>query len=172
MRLKHKILQNKCPYLNIAVDCGNPSMNMSYLERQFTSGSPPASTAYLSSVVIECFSGYRWADSSSNKTMTCAANGIWSAIPTCYPESYFGIQCGDPSENMSILNQLYSYGSPPSAFTFLETASLKCLYGFRWTDSLYPLIRVITCLETAIWNPVPACIRIDSFISIYLFVIY
>ncbi len=132
---------------------------MTNLKRKFISGSPPASTTYLTSVVIECFSGYRWADSSSNKTMNCEANGIWSSIPTCYPESFFGIQCGDLSENVSILNQVYSYGSPPSAFSFLETASIKCIYGFRWTDSLYPLIRTTTCTENANWTPLPACLR-------------
>ena len=64
------------------INCGDPTSNLSQINKLFQSGSLPSLTNYLSTVQIVCTSGYQWSDTSV-KTMNCTASGTWSLIVDC-----------------------------------------------------------------------------------------
>ncbi len=65
------------------MDCGNPTSNLTVRQIQYLSGSSPAVTTYLNSVVIKCLVGFRWTDNILLKNITCLATGFWSSVVGC-----------------------------------------------------------------------------------------
>ena len=70
-------------WLNKVVDCGNPMSNLTLSQQQFAYGSPPSPSTYLKAAIIRCLPGYRWADLSDVKNITCLATAIWSTVTPC-----------------------------------------------------------------------------------------
>ncbi len=69
-------------YYNVAFECGDPTENITAGNRKFKIGSAP-SPKYLMTGIIECFNGYRWADASPSKTISCENTASWTQIPDC-----------------------------------------------------------------------------------------
>ncbi len=67
----------------LAVDCGDPTMNISLAKIEYLSGSSSGLLTYQSSKQLTCQPGFRWSDSFSVKNITCQANQIWTSIIPC-----------------------------------------------------------------------------------------
>ncbi len=67
-----------------AMNCGDPSTNLSIVSKVFTSGSPPSTTFYPTATTIRCITGMRFTDQSSSYLINCTAWGIWTSSPNCY----------------------------------------------------------------------------------------
>ena len=63
--------------------CGDPTSNLTFLQRQYLTGSGPNSTKFESSVSIICIKGYIFADNSPENLWNCTRTGAWSVIPDC-----------------------------------------------------------------------------------------
>ncbi len=70
------------------MDCGNPTSNVTNAMQTFSSGSIPSATTYLFVHTLKCLVGYRWTDGSATKTITCQADGTWSAVSPCTGSSF------------------------------------------------------------------------------------
>ncbi len=65
-----------------AVDCGDPSANLTLLLQQWFSVAPGTFT-YQSTAQARCGPGYQFPDAATSKALTCGANGAWDFQPTC-----------------------------------------------------------------------------------------
>ena len=70
-------------YFNLAIDCGDPTTNLSAFKFISASGSPPSLTSYTSVFQVRCQSGYQFSDLSAIYTLTCRSDGIWNALVPC-----------------------------------------------------------------------------------------
>ena len=72
------------------MDCGSLSANLSTQNQQYA-GADPGIYNYLTSTNIKCVVGYTWADGDADglKSITCQANGIWSAAGSTCVRMYF-----------------------------------------------------------------------------------
>ncbi len=70
-------------YLRIAVNCGDPTSNITNMNNEFETGTKPNPTTYQSSSTLRCRAEYKYADGSSSKSINCQANGAWSSFTTC-----------------------------------------------------------------------------------------
>ena len=75
------------------MDCGNPATNVTNAMQTFSSGSIPSATTYLFAHILKCLVGYRWTDGSPTKTITCQADGRWSAVPPCTGRQFHNTHC-------------------------------------------------------------------------------
>ncbi len=78
------------------------------------------------------------------------------------------ITCPDPTGTILASNQKYSSGSSPTSSTFLSSTLIVCETGYDFQDS--STIKNISCGESALWTPVPACLGFEFF-SIYNFIL-
>ncbi len=67
----------------IAVDCGNPTDNLTTQNIKYISGSPPNPTTYLTSIFVECKIGYRSLTGFYKQNLSCQANARWSSVADC-----------------------------------------------------------------------------------------
>ncbi len=65
------------------MDCGDPTSNLTFLQRKYLSGSGPDSTKFESSMIIICVKGYIFVDYSAENVQSCTPTGAWSVIPNC-----------------------------------------------------------------------------------------
>ncbi len=65
------------------MDCGNPTSNLTFLQRQYLLGSGPATTKYASTMSIICVKGFIFEDNSDVNLQSCSLTGAWSVIPNC-----------------------------------------------------------------------------------------
>ncbi len=73
-----------CLFLpNKVIVCGDPTINLTLAQIQYISGSAPAVTTYLAYSTIKCFVGYKWADLSLVKNVTCLPTSYWSPVAGC-----------------------------------------------------------------------------------------
>ena len=79
MKFKFKFIEIGFP----AVDCGDPTANMTIFKHLYLSGSSLNTTIYNTSTVIYCRPGYYWPDAINFKTIRCNANAKWTYYPAC-----------------------------------------------------------------------------------------
>ncbi len=71
-------------YFHAALNCGDPSTNLSVANQQFSSGSSPSSLAYQTSASVNCLIGFKWTDGSLERTISCLATSSWSSLIDCF----------------------------------------------------------------------------------------
>ena len=71
----------------IAVNCGDPTSNITNLFQEYVSGTKPNPTTYMAYTNIKCKIGYHWLDGSSQRTLTCQSMNIWEGNVPCVGKS-------------------------------------------------------------------------------------
>ena len=71
------------PFYCKAINCGDPTSLVTTAMQSFLSGSALSTATYLAYTQVKCIVGYRWADESLTKNITCEATSFWTAIPPC-----------------------------------------------------------------------------------------
>ncbi len=71
------------------------------------------------------------------------------------------MDCGDPSFNMTFLNQQYKSGTGLTLQEYPNSVALICIRGFIFTDLSDS--NVMTCTERGTWSFVTNCIRMLIF---------
>ena len=66
----------------IAVNCGNPSMNLSNSNQLF-GGNQFLNFTFKRIVMISCKVGFKWIDGNDVKNITCEANIQWTFVEPC-----------------------------------------------------------------------------------------
>ncbi len=75
--------------LSAAVDCGQPTSNLTSLNQIYLTGTQPGATTYQSTSAVVCIPGWKWSDGSvGSKTLTCAASARWNTFSTCTSEEH------------------------------------------------------------------------------------
>ncbi len=70
-------------YFKLAIDCGDPTTNLSIFKFFSACGSPPSLISFNSIFQVRCQSGYQFSDFSSISTLTCRSDGIWNVVVPC-----------------------------------------------------------------------------------------
>ncbi len=65
------------------MDCGDPTSNLTAEKKKYSTGSPPAATAFSSQALLVCEVGYKFSDNSAQNAIVCGAAGKWSTTPDC-----------------------------------------------------------------------------------------
>ncbi len=65
------------------MDCGNPTVNITNMNNEYLTGTPPGPSTYQSTSNLRCRAGYKFGDGSASKLITCQANGAWSTLTAC-----------------------------------------------------------------------------------------
>ena len=65
------------------VNCGDPSANVSAMNQEFLTASPPSSTVYLTVASVKCIQPFTFADGGTSKNITCLATETWSQFSLC-----------------------------------------------------------------------------------------
>ncbi len=68
---------------NQGMDCGDPTTNLTSLNQEFASGTSPGSTAYPTTFIVKCRTGYMFPDGTTSKNMISNRDGSWGYQPTC-----------------------------------------------------------------------------------------
>ena len=105
-----------------AVDCGNPTANLTLLLQQWFTVAP-GTFVYQSTAAVRCNPGYQFPDAATNKALNCLATGSWDFQPTClrvfyslticsliysvHPDIYWLILCCLDSVLMSKLRAVF-----------------------------------------------------------------
>ena len=65
------------------MDCGDPSSNLTLLNKQYQSGTGVAVNVFPNSVTLICLKGFIFNDLSDSNVMTCTNKGDWSFVTNC-----------------------------------------------------------------------------------------
>ena len=76
-----------------------------------------------------------------------------------------GIQCGDPTSNLTLLFLKYQSGSPIISLAYPATITLSCVAGYVFDDGFN--VKVANCSSTGKWKNLPTCIGIYLLIRKY-----
>ncbi len=68
---------------NVALNCGDPTSNLTLENKIFKSGTMPSQTTYPIQTDIICMSGYMLSDFSQYVQISCDSNGKWTASISC-----------------------------------------------------------------------------------------
>ncbi len=68
---------------NPAMNCGDPTENITFGLLVFNSGSPPDPHLYGATALVHCIIGYVFTDETVFNTINCTAEGRWTSIPDC-----------------------------------------------------------------------------------------
>ncbi|XP_064388223.1 sushi, von Willebrand factor type A, EGF and pentraxin domain-containing protein 1-like, partial [Halichondria panicea] len=122
---------NWSPRPNCLAICGSPP--------SISNGSPgiPTSTVAGGTVTYTCNNGYQL---SGSPTVTCQANGSWTARPSCSP-----ISCGNPP---TIPNGSRTF----TGTTFGDTAIYTCNTGYQLSGAA-----TMICQASGSWSTAPTC---------------
>ena len=72
------------------------------------------------------------------------------------------INCGDPTNNISISDYKLAKGSPPGLTKFQSTVEVSCGDGFIYSDGT--IVKLITCTASGSWTQFQTCTGIHNFI--------
>ncbi len=68
--------------LKLAVNCGDPSLNLTLSNKEYVSGSPPQ-TGYMSGSIVKCQLGLIFQDGQLTKNISCMNNARWTTTDSC-----------------------------------------------------------------------------------------
>ena len=68
--------------------------------------------------------------------------------------------CGNPTSNLTNLNQLFYFGSAPAVTTYQSTAQVTCTNGWKWTDGTFGP-KAMSCGANALWSFAGTCACIN-----------
>ncbi len=69
--------------MELAIDCGDPTENLTITFHTYNSGSPPSLTGYRSTYVIVCEEGLIYVDFTYFNRINCTSSGKWTWVPDC-----------------------------------------------------------------------------------------
>ena len=103
--------------------------------------------------------------SSEDMTLSVKNNQMLIKVPSILPgifKSVLAMNCGDPTQNLTLLKQTYSTGpsipGPTNAGSYLQ---IKRISGYFWQD-LLP-IKAMNCSKLGSWFPFhESCVRMPQ----------
>ncbi len=66
------------------------------------------------------------------------------------------IDCGDPQNNLTMLNMATNSGSPLFQTKYLSTTEVVCLMGYKFFDGSET--NQMNCTVSGSWNSYPSCV--------------
>jgi len=67
--------------ISSAINCGDPTANLSLNGQQPQTGSSPSAVSFADTLELICETGSNWNDGELSKTVSCLASGVWQLIP-------------------------------------------------------------------------------------------
>ena len=66
-----------------AIDCGDPTSNLSTIFQDIKTGSPPSVKSFGGTMMVQCITGYKFIDGAEFKLSNCTAVGKWELSEIC-----------------------------------------------------------------------------------------
>ena len=75
-------------------------------------------------------------------------------MPKYFEIDLIAFECGNPTQNLTNLKQIYASGSGGSYFSYPQTLSIMCEVGYEWLGQYK---NTINCSRFGTWNYWPKC---------------